>query len=340
MRVSVFLSLVALTAADSASLKKAEEQGTCIVDGGEAMSELMDSAMFIWAASARCGKKGEEVKCEVDITSAIRSVNSMVNIVLKVVDQCGDLHIANKKCTFSALKLSKNTAGLAAATGGLIQKCPGMARDEEEKEKGEGGSKKDWADGSQVLCVVNLKDTAKSLFTSVKAMMKMRKGCKNLTTGECAENALKLVAALAGLGEYMSGAVGHCTHHRNEEPAECSEEVNMLIQELSDIAIAGKDMSRECKPEETGLLATVVEVQTPLGENSLTAAVDSLQTTKLYGKDHPDTFGISSNVLVVALLPVACIVSFFGGRLYANHRTPNDARMMTPRGARIDIDVE
>ena len=54
MRVFVFLSILGLAAADS----RLTQQAYCAIDGAEAVSDLMDSTMFIWGAMARCGQAG------------------------------------------------------------------------------------------------------------------------------------------------------------------------------------------------------------------------------------------------------------------------------------------
>jgi len=62
MRTFTLLSVIALVAASDL-----EKQGDCVVDGAEAVSDLMDSTMFIWASIQRCGDHpgvgGHEVKC-------------------------------------------------------------------------------------------------------------------------------------------------------------------------------------------------------------------------------------------------------------------------------------
>merc|ERR1712072_1434587 len=96
------------------------------------------------------------------------------------------------------------------------------------------------------MCTVNLKSTAKSLFKAIKALMKVKKGCKHSNSRECAGNALKVVEAFAGLGEYLAGALGHCTHSLNEDTLGCAQHISMLTRDLAKVAEGGVKLSKEC----------------------------------------------------------------------------------------------
>merc|ERR1719443_1863343 len=93
----------------------------------------MDAGVYSWAASQRCNKTfssgkpdGNVVKCEIDIASAAESVNRMINIIATAVDKCGSLKIEHSPCGLAAGKLTAHIAGLAAASGGVVQECPNM----------------------------------------------------------------------------------------------------------------------------------------------------------------------------------------------------------------------
>merc|ERR550537_268348 len=122
MRSFLLLSLVGLVASPSSV-----EQAQCAVDSGEAVSDATDAAMFIWAASKRCGKVGMDVKCEIDASASVKSVNSMINVILKAVNKCDGLHTANKACALKASGLTEHTAALSAAAGMAYNKCEGGA---------------------------------------------------------------------------------------------------------------------------------------------------------------------------------------------------------------------
>jgi len=300
MRTFTLLSIIALAAAGDL-----EQQGDCVVDGAEAVSDLMDSTMFIWASIQRCGDHagtgGQEVRCEIAISSAIESVNSMINVILKAVDKCGDLHGKNKKCGLAAGRLTKSIAGLAAASGGIAEKCPHAP--------GNKGALT-WNKNSMQtpMCVVNLKNSAKSLFKAIKALMKVKNNCEVGLSRKCASNGLKIVGAFAGLGEYLAGTVGQCTSGSTHEDIKCDEQIQRLVKETTQVAQAGIDLSKACEAEVPAIAAAaqIVEVQVP----------------RLYEQDaqQVNTPSASANLMLGAFLPVTAIVSFVGGRFYANRQ--------------------
>jgi len=302
MRTFTLLSIIALAAASDL-----EQQGDCVVDGAEAVSDLMDSTMFIWASIQRCGDHagvgGQEVRCEIAISSAIESVNSMINVILKAVDKCGDLHGKNKKCGMAAGRLTKSIAGLAAASGGVAEKCPNAP--------GNKGSLT-WNKNSMQtpMCVVNLKNSAKSLFKAIKALMKVKANCEVGLSRKCASNSLRIIGAFAGLGEYLAGTVGQCTSGSTHQDIKCDAQIQKLVKETTQVAQAGIDLSKACEAEVPALghlPATVVEVQVP----------------RLYEQDSEEAQApsASANLMLGAFLPVTAIVSFVGGRFYSNRQS-------------------
>merc|ERR1711881_640175 len=59
-------------------------------------------------------------------------------------------------------------------------------------------------------CLVDVKDTVKSLFKTTKRILTIPKNCDG-ETEPCAHNGLKLVAALSSMGQYLAGAIGRCS---------------------------------------------------------------------------------------------------------------------------------
>jgi len=99
---------------------------SCTLQSAEAVNDLLDSAVFIWAAAKRCGKPGDAVKCEVDISSAIESLNAMANVLVSAVRSCGHLvvdHSGHGECGITVSELTESAAGLAAASGELAESC-------------------------------------------------------------------------------------------------------------------------------------------------------------------------------------------------------------------------
>jgi hypothetical protein len=296
MRTFVLLSLIALAAAGA----DMEKQGDCVVDGAEAVSDLIDSTMFIWASLERCGKKdSSEIKCEVAITSAIESVNNMINVILSAVDKCGSLNTGpHKECGKSVGRLTASVAGLAAGAGGIAEKCP--------KAFAHQSHTAEWSEAGSVMCVVELKHVATSLFKTIKVLMKVSKAKSNDAT-----NGLQVVAALAGLGEFLAGAIGQCSVNlKGTKDIACGEEIARLVKDVTKVSVNGIDMHKKCE-EHIKFATEVVEMQVP-------APRLFLQTDQTEADQTPT---ISANLMLGAFLPVTAIVSFVGGRFYGNRNS-------------------
>jgi hypothetical protein len=215
----------------------------CLVDGEGAVSDAMDASLFIWAATKRCGKEGDGVKCQIDISSAVKAVSSMVGVILKAVDKCGGLGPGSKACGFACNTLGKHSAGLSAALGDLVDKCPhhnGAAHSASHDPLGK------WE--SPVMCTVDLKNTAKSIFKAVDALMKEKEACK-VSGHKCYINVLDIVGAFSGIGEYLAGAVGHCkesTGSTNTRSVLCTQTIGSLVQHAAELSKAGLELSTAC----------------------------------------------------------------------------------------------
>jgi len=309
MRSLVFLSILGLAVADVSP----EKQGECLVDSGEAVSDATDAALFIWAAAKRCGKVGMVIKCEVDVTSAVKAVNGMINVILKAVDKCDGLHTENKECGLEAGKLTKHISGLAAASGIIAQKCPHT------------GLPAPAAMGpvaAPVMCTIDLKNTLKQLFKAIKGIREAHEDCEHEDKRFCAATATDIVSSFAGMGGYLAGAVGQCRRtdpkvkNADTKTELCVQASNDLVHHLMEVAESGIQLSQKCeKPppapakREAPVLTSVVEMQMP-------------RLYEVNGK----LASSSTNLLLGAFLPVTAIVGFIGGRIYANNRATTMAR--------------
>jgi hypothetical protein len=311
MRNFVLLSILGLTVADVSP----EKQGDCLVDSGEAVSDAVDAALFIWAADKRCGKKGMEIKCEVDVTSAIKATNGMINVILKAVDKCHGLHTANKKCGLEAGKLSKHVAGLAASAGIVAQKCP-----KDSKEPAGMGTI-----AAPVMCTIDLKNTLKQLFKAVKHIRRSTHDCKESDKRYCAANALDIVSSFSAMGGYLAGAVGQCRRtdpnvkDKDTRTELCVQASEQLVHDTTEVAQSGVQMSQKCGGEPT---------------------VDIIEQGRLYSdydhddKKKKDEGKDNMNILLGALVPITAFVGFVGGRFFANQRA------VTQTAREIMSDVE
>lgn len=241
----------------------------CGFRGAEAVDELLDSAVFIWAAANRCGKPGEAVKCEIDISSAVESLNGMANVILGALESCGALAASTDlSCGRAVSELTQGVAGLASVTGGILQHCANYTGSSSDKHSSSdssssgGSSHRRLTDDSSstthapstVLpksnftigtCVVDMKDSFKNLFEAIEKTMTIKESC-DASKNECITNSLEIVGAMSALGEYISGSVGRCSVG-NVPGAECAGEVMGVVHSLDQIGAAGHKMSQFCK---------------------------------------------------------------------------------------------
>jgi len=209
----------------------------------------------------------------------------------------------------AASRLTRGVAGITAASAGVYEKCHALT-------VGQGA----WLHAAPIQCVVGLKSTAKALFKAIKALLKTKKKCKHSDSRKCASNALQIVGAFAGLGQYLSMTLGHCTHELNENHLGCAEFANMLANKLAKVAEGGVELSKECEPSRRRRRKSSPYVPPPPPPT-----VVEVQVPRLYSNEENDdgkkkdeaSAPISMNLMLGAFLPVTAIVGFVGGRVFA-----------------------
>jgi len=263
----------------------------------------MDAALFIWAAAKRCGRKGLELKCAIDITAATKSVNSIVNVLLHVLDKCDALHGAHKACGMQASKLTEQTAGLGQAAEMVAQKC--------EKNAVVAPS----TGTAAVMCTLSLKNTGKHLFKTISALQKASSACSGGNQEKCSANILEIVASFAAVGEYVAATVGQCQRasgalaSRTKEEL-CAGAVQGLVHFTAKAAEAGVNLKGACSGPK--ITVGIEQAQTTVGIE---------EAARLYEQDGVKVAGVPvANVVLGAFLPVTAIVGFIGGRVYATRR--------------------
>jgi len=293
MRSFILVSFLAL-----ASANKIEKAGKCVVDGGEAASDLLDAALFVWGAKQRCDKPNLAVKCEIDIASAVQSVSSMVGTILKAVDRCG--HDFDGDCGRAATRLTKSIAGMSSSYGGIKQKCVSTWQQPAIN------APHQWAHGGWALCVLDIKNTAKNFLKAVKSLLSIEDKCDH-GGRKCAANGLKVAGALAGLGEYLAASIGDCETPSNmAHDAECAQEAIMLTHHLMKVSEAGLEISKECKEKKKHTDTVIIYKEMP--------------PARLYedGKKKDEGATNSASIILGAFLPLTAIVGFVGGQYYAS----------------------
>jgi len=310
-----------LTAFTAASAQATDKTG-CALNGARAVDDMLDSATYIWASVQRCQKptaanKGNTILCSMDVSAAIEAVNSMVNVVLKGVRECGELEGEHTQCGLSVGVLTKAFAGVAASSAGIVAKCPnklnggqaltflvqGPTINQGNSAQAAAANTVNGAIGRQSFarCLVDVGDVTTSLFKATKRIIDVKHTCNADQGFDCTRNSLKVVAGFAAMGEYLAGAIGRCSTFPNTPAGKAAEEKRLtetgcadksleLIRDLDDLSKAGIEMSKHC---EEG-------------------------AQRLYELEKEDREGATKNnsfvtFALAALLPTAAVFGFVGG---------------------------
>jgi len=284
--VSTMRPLLFFTAIAAASAGNAD----CAIDGAKAMDQFSDAAIFIWAATERCGKATEsQVKCEVDIASAIQSVNDMIGVIVSAVGDCGAIKTDHQACGMAVGELTSAAAGLAAASGGIADACPKTMDNIPE-----GTAKAPGTATNMGLCIVDAKSVVTSLFSASKLLSEAGGVCQGDEFGSkssCAYKALDIVSALADMGSFLGASVNDCTSVKGNgnDNADCTSNILATISSLHAVAEAGMHIDKECRVDSSRLFLADQEVAAK---------------------------GTSSfmNLALAACLPIAAVLSFVVGR--------------------------
>merc|ERR1712070_444624 len=246
---------------------------------------------------------GNQVLCAMDVSAAIESTNAMVNVILKAVEDCGGLEGEEPKCGMAVGVLTKSFAGLAAGSAGVKAKCvdhltflvqkPGVNDDSHAL-----NSAAQTASFGQ--CLVDVKDTVKSLFKATKRLLTVKENCDGEHERHCAHNALKIVASFAGMGQYLAAAVGRCSPNtvKNQglrDEGQCAEQVMELTRHLQNVGRASVDLNKYCE----------------------------IGAERLYQLEHGVEDQSGSSTLTMgsaALLPFSAVLSFVVGSRFAKFR--------------------
>merc|ERR1712093_395520 len=130
-------------------------------------------------------------------------------------------------------------------------------------------------------CLVDVKDTVKSLFKTTKRILTTPKNCDGDDQADCAHNGLKLVAALSSMGQYLAGAIGRCSPNTAankglREGGQCAEQVDELVRHLTNVGRAGVGMKEFCEEGAERLYQLEHGVEMQNGGSSMTLALAAL----------------------------------------------------------------
>jgi len=272
----------------------------CALHGAESADDLLDSIVFIWAAVERCGRTHDALHCAVDVSYAIESVNHMINTILKAVQKCGvAFQGAHAKCGLAVGELTESFAGIAAVSSGIVEHCPPNSGATTGGPAIMAGRNTVNFPHKFAHCIVDMKSLVKAILKATLRLVTLKDNCQDNPQGRyCARNVLQVVGAFAGMGEFIAGAVGHCSQVTNQNAA-CASEIIGLLRQLSNLGKAGTTLSKECALSEAERLY-------------LDTGDDDLET---------ETTGSNfMNMGLTALIPVTAVLSFVVGRRIAKGR--------------------
>jgi len=303
-------SVLLLACVSSAS---AVNEVQCAYNAAQSIDEIMDAAVFMWAAVERCGKANSQIDCTVDVATTIQSLNGMANVIVKALDDCGG--IKSDTCGAAAGQLTEAIAGLTAAGGGVVDQCSSRSR------------QNDHPGGDIIMCVVNVKDTTRSLLQMVQRSIDANKECKGHKTGPahghgnvhhlatsllagketaaCGADVASVISALGAMGQYISGSITRCApqplNAQTEVDIDCSKQISAFVRHTSALAAAATRMSYECGQSASRLYELNQQTE-----------------DKAATKTSPVTLAL------FAFLPLTALVAFAGGNRFAKGREASE----------------
>merc|ERR1719482_2590700 len=248
------VALLAITAVSG------QDQADCALDSARAVDDIMDGLVYIMASIARCDPNtGDQIRCTLDVSAAIESVNKMVNIIVKAVDKCGAITTDKPECGIAIGEITRSVAAITSTSAGIIAKCPNKLNGGNPMDTVKSAmSTKKHAIAEEVgsgfsnsfgQCIINVKDTVKSLFKAVKRALVLSDDCKTPDSLECSHNSIKLVDAFVGMAEYIAGAVGKCSSNPNDDlNGQCAEEATALTHAVGEVGQGGTALAAACAP--------------------------------------------------------------------------------------------
>jgi hypothetical protein len=306
-----------------------------LVGTASAASDGTQAGMSIFAATQRCEHQGLRTQCFVDISSAIYSVNAMVNDIVEAIDECGLIgKNANKACAMEVGQLTKYTAGLATASGHVAQHC--VQAEVTTTQPAHPMIPKQASD--IISCSISTAGILKELLKAGLLMTQVSQNCHETKSAGgikmCASNVFNIAAAVSGMGSFLSAAIGDCQKAAhagaaiNTRTEMCSEGISQLVAYSSKLADTGIQLTEKCTFSGSYLRNITSQClqssSVPLEKCIEDVKAAAGNVSRLYEAEGGETANQSRampfNMLLVALLPVTAIVCFAGGRFFGRGR--------------------
>jgi hypothetical protein len=238
MRVTLLLSSAFLSSA-----------APCVLDSSGAVSNAIDSALYIWAATKRCAAPvvgDAPIKCEQDIASSVKAVTATAGAIAGMMNACGAVDEANAKCGLAVNGLVSATAGLAAAGGKLMQYCKDKDFTEEPDLKTVLGK-----------CTIQSGGAINSIFDAKNTVGGLQKACDGSDSKKCDVNVLDVIGVVSDLGAHLAGSAAYCQQEfgatANVGGELCTKGVLEAIADLSNVARIAMGVEKACSTASTRL---------------------------------------------------------------------------------------
>jgi len=239
MRVALLLSSALLSSG-----------APCVLDSSGAVSNAIDSALYIWAATKRCAGPvvgDAPIKCEQDVASSVKAVTATASAIAGMMNSCGAVDDANAKCGLAVNGLISATAGLAAAGGKLTQYC--VNKDLQDPAP----------DLNTVLgkCTIQSGGAINSIFDAKNTIGSLQKQCDDSGSKKCAVSVLDVVGVVSDLGAHLAGSAAYCQQEfgatANVGGELCANGVLEAIADLSNVARIAMGVEKACSTASTRL---------------------------------------------------------------------------------------
>jgi len=257
---------------------------TCAIEGSGAIESTIAAAVYMWASTQRCAKTNsgfDAIKCEIDIASALKAATDMINIIVGAVSHCDGAVTENAACGTAVGTLTSAAAGLAAGGGDLAHWLAHNSAG--------GNIVVDATTTKTGKCVVNVGGAAHGLFGAAAGIKLASKGCDGDSEEGCATDVLNVMSIMANMGSAVAHITDQCTTEGNVE-GDMTGDILGLVGALDLVAAAGIAIEKSCKVSDSRLFAVEMDkYKEPSTNNSM-------------------------NLALAALVPIAAVLSFVGGR--------------------------
>jgi hypothetical protein len=290
----------------------------CYLTFGSVVDDVMGAILNIWSASKRCdvdyvgkSERFPGIACVEDVSNSVAQLLKTIGKIVEMIKSCdvyGKIGHIMSKCTMAVGGLVANTARLVAGSSAIADSCTEGKPAEEVLELLTPIGKCHKVTASSVMLVAS----------SQTIVGLAKKSCKG---HECVAHILDLVHVLSEFGMHFAGAFDDCAsvkapdgslnteYQITNQQARCASDIFEVVSGLTGLAHHGYVVKGACAAP---------------------------KTERLYS-EYADGVGSSSHTMtwsLVAAIPIASLVSFFGGlRMAKSHKARQTRTVSAPQEA-------